>query len=161
MKSPKFVTPTIQQPCTRSAICSDSNTLFRVRLKYGDNGNHVVLQKCCDLGLELLSWKDGKEITHKIFQKGPIVLGVARKVRIYLQTCYAIQSASVSSIFGKTSIKGCPAHGREYYPNEECSQDIIKGNQRGHLYQYNRDSQKRRSQICQLAGCQETEKVTR
>jgi hypothetical protein len=45
---------------------------------------------------------DEKETTHQVFQEWPIILGVPRKVRVELHTIYAVQSASVSSISGKT-----------------------------------------------------------
>ena len=46
--------------------------------------------------------EDENETTHEVLQKWPIIPGVPRKVRVELHTIYAVQSASVSSVSGKT-----------------------------------------------------------
>ena len=59
----------------------------------------MVLQNRCNLCVELKRHRqDRKVITHEVFQKRSIGLAMPGKVGVDLQTCYAVQSAYVSSI---------------------------------------------------------------
>ena len=62
----------------------------------------MVLQNHCNLGIELRRhWQDCKASTYEVFHKRSIILAMHGKVRVALQTCHAVQSASVSSVSDK------------------------------------------------------------
>jgi hypothetical protein len=62
----------------------------------------VVLQNRCNLCVELKRHRqERKVITHEVFQKRSIGLAMPGEVGVDLQTCYAVQSGSASSISDK------------------------------------------------------------